>query len=634
MDFPSFWGERPRSWKRNCESYFRIFHLDPELWVDTAAMHFTGAAMVWLENNEFHLSKMEWEKFCTIVCDQFERNEFSGLLRQLFHLRQSESVSEYTTKFNELMHALLAHSTTWDPALFPSRFVDGLKDKIRVVVLVHNPKDLDTAVSLAYLQEEALEISKRKEGRRSDNGVVNRSHLRGAMPLPPPPGRPPPTPPAIGDGSRPASAEGARGANSVEERLTTLRAYRRARGLCYMCGEKWSRDHKCAAAVQLHVVQEMFEVLGMSSRENQEAVSDTSSECHTISKAALEGSVAPRTIRLQGKLQSQQVLMLVDSGSSHSFISSVLAAKLQGVRHSPKALKVKIADGGQLLCNQEITRCSWSVQGHKFCTDLKVLPLGCYDMIIGMDSLEEHSPMDVHWGQKHMSFDHHGKRITLRGVQPKMDDCHPVSVEQLHFLMAHNDIHQLVQLQTVSDQKEGGGELEIPPEIAELLVQFESLFQDPTGLPPARPFDHKIPLIPGAQPVNIRPYRYNPFQKDEIERQVKEMLRQGIIQESYSPYASPVLLVQKKDLSWRFCVDYRHLNAITVKNRFPMPVVEELLDELAGAVWFTSLDLKAGYHQIRMAPEDVFKTAFKTHLGLNSKSCRMGLLMLPEHSKE
>lgn len=203
------------------------------------------------------------------------------------------------------MHALIAHSTTWDPALFPSHFVDGLKDEIRAVVIVYNPKDLDTAVSLAYLQEEALEISKRKEPRRSDSGFGSRSHLRGVMPLPPPPGRPPPVSTVTGDEACGPRIEGARSVNSVEERLTTLRAYRCARGLCYMCGEKWSRDHKCVAAVQLHVVQEMFEVLGMPSRDSPDAMSDTSSECHTISKAALEGSMAPQTIRLQGRIQSQ-----------------------------------------------------------------------------------------------------------------------------------------------------------------------------------------------------------------------------------------------------------------------------------------------------------------------------------------
>lgn len=119
-------------------------------------MHFTGAAMLWLENGGFDLDRMQWEEFCALVRDQFGHNEFTVLLRQLVHLWQTGSMSEYTSQFNETMHALLAHSNTWDPALFPSRFVDGLKDEIRVVVLVHNPKDLDTAVSLAYLQEEAL----------------------------------------------------------------------------------------------------------------------------------------------------------------------------------------------------------------------------------------------------------------------------------------------------------------------------------------------------------------------------------------------------------------------------------------------------------------------------------------------
>lgn len=139
----------------------------------------------------------------------------------------------------------------------------------------------------------------------------------------------------------------------------------------------------------------------------------------------------------------------------------------------------------------------------------------------------------------------------------------------------------------------------ISEEAQRLLEEFPELMNEPTELPPSRlDFDHTIPLLEGANSVNIRPYRYPAVQKSVIEELVEEMLQKGIIQTSSSPFASPVVLVKKKDGGWRLCVDYGMLNKLTVKNRYPIPLIEDLFDELGGARVFSKLDLKSGYHQI------------------------------------
>jgi len=154
------------------------------------------------------------------------------------------------------------------------------------------------------------------------------------------------------------------------------------------------------------------------------------------------------------------------------------------------------------------------------------------------------------------------------------------------------------------------------PILHPLMTAYTDLFQEPTTLPPSRgPFDNKIPLKEGASPVNLRPYRHSLRHKDIIEKLVGELLDRGVLQPSSSLFASPVVLVGKKDGTWRLCVDYRELNKFTVKDKFPIPIIKELLDELAGSAVYSKIDLRAGYHQLGMVVQDIYKTAFKTHSG-------------------
>jgi hypothetical protein len=141
------------------------------------------------------------------------------------------------------------------------------------------------------------------------------------------------------------------------------------------------------------------------------------------------------------------------------------------------------------------------------------------------------------------------------------------------------------------------------------------VFAEPKCLPPNQTHDYAIPLVEGAGQVSVRPYRYHFLQKGEIEKIVKELLDSRVIRHSTSPFSSPVLLVRKANGIWRMCMDYRSLNKVTMKDKFPIPVVDELLDELCDAQIFSKLDLRSGYHQIQVVGQDFPKTAFPTHEG-------------------
>jgi hypothetical protein len=234
------------------------------------------------------------------------------------------------------------------------------------------------------------------------------------------------------------------------------------------------------------------------------------------------------------------------------------------------------------------------------------IPMGGFDVVIGTQWLQSLGTMDLNFQELFMEFSLEGKEIELRGITGKPSKV--ISSNGMTKLLKKGHQGVIAQLCSLDVQT---SKPFIPLDFHGIIDKHSILFEDiPKGLPPTRNHDHDIHLIPGSVPPNIRMYIYPYAQKSEIEHMVEEMLEAGIIIPSQSSYSAPMVMVFKKDGSWCMCPDYKELNKITIKYKFPITVIDEFLDELHGAIYFTNLDLCSQYHHIRMKEEDIPKTTF------------------------
>jgi hypothetical protein len=264
--------------------------------------------------------------------------------------------------------------------------------------------------------------------------------------------------------------------------------------------------------------------------------SETSGQlCAFLSEVAVTGVEGPRAMRLYGSMHGCDIMILVDSVSSHSFISSHMASQLSGVSPLVYSLSVRVANGASVVCDSQFNQIQWEVQGYSFHSDFKVMSLTHFDVILGYDWLEMFSPMKVHWKAKWMIIPYGQSYMLIQGI---LSLLLPGDVVQISQLAVDDEAVASVTDQVADDV--------VLPEIEQLLHSYADLFATQVSFPPPRECSHTILLIPGASSVNIRPYRYAPLLKNEIEHQVKQMLEAGLIQPSNNSYSSPVLLVKKK----------------------------------------------------------------------------------------
>ncbi|GJR52649.1 putative reverse transcriptase domain-containing protein [Tanacetum coccineum] len=283
--------------------------------------------------------------------------------------------------------------------------------------------------------------------------------------------------------------------------------------------------------------------------------------------------------------------MLFDSGADRSFVSSTFSALLDVAPSTlDTSYAVELADGRISETNVVLRGCTLGLLGHPFDIDLMPVELGSFDVIIGMDWLAKYHALIV-CDEKVVRIPYGDEVLIIRG-----DDCDGGT--------------QVTSKKTEDKSKE--------KRLEDVLIvqEFTEVFpKDLPGLLPARQVEFQIDLVPGAAHVARAPYRLEPAKMQELSTQLQKLSDKGFIRPSSSPWGAPILFVKKKDGSFRMCIDYRELNKLTVKNRYPLPRIDDLFDQLQGSRVYSKIDLRSGYHQLRVCEEDIPKTAFRTRYG-------------------
>ncbi|KAD4586096.1 hypothetical protein E3N88_23697 [Mikania micrantha] len=301
--------------------------------------------------------------------------------------------------------------------------------------------------------------------------------------------------------------------------------------------------------------------------------------------------------------------ILFDTGADRSFISSEFS-KLLDITPTPLDYKytVELADG-KLIETQHIFRgCVMVLANHELEIDLMPVTLGSFDVVVGMDWLSTNQT-EIVCNEKIVRVTlQNREQISIQGERRGI----PLNIMSCMKANKYLQKGYTAILALIAEQPKKERKIE---DIA-VVRDFPEVFpEDLPGLPPKRQVEFQIDLTPGAAPIAKAPYRLAPTEMQELSNQLQELLDKGFIRPSFSPWGAPVLFVKKKDGSFRMCIDYRELNKVTIKNRYPLPRIDDLFDQLQGSSYYSKIDLRSGYHQLRIQENDIPKTAFRTRYG-------------------
>jgi hypothetical protein len=311
-------------------------------------------------------------------------------------------------------------------------------------------------------------------------------------------------------------------------------------------------------------------------------------------------------IEVEGMINNRPLVILIYSGASHSYVDPRVVESLHLTKSKhEKSWSVQLATGTKWKVTELVKSCSVDMKGMSTKAELNILPLGSYDCLIGMDWLDQHHALLDCQKKRFTCLDEEGNQVTVQVI------CRVVVVREISAMQLKKCYWKGCQL-FAAQVEEVFQDVVSNIEDHRVLKEFKDVFQEVPGLPPKRDIDFSINLMPGEAPVSKAPYRTSTPEQKELQLQLEELLRKGYIRPSVSPWGAPVLFVKKKDGTMRLCINFRQLNKVTVKNKYPLPRIDDLFDQLKDAKVFLKIDLQSGYHQVRIKDKDISKTAFRT----------------------
>ncbi|GJR64078.1 putative reverse transcriptase domain-containing protein [Tanacetum coccineum] len=617
-------------WFEKTESVFSISECAERNKVKFAAATLQGRALTWWNSQVATLglevvNAKSWNDMKIMMREEFcPPEEIQRMEVELWNLRVKDSnIAAYTQRFNELV--LLC------PEMVPSEkkkveaYVRGLPENIKGETTSSRPIVLNEAVRMAHtLMEQKLqakaeriaESNKRKweNNNNNNNNNNNRGNYRNNNRH------------NQNNNQRHGNARALTTTQNAGTNQTGVASKCNRCGIChfgqcppkcYKCGkmghkEKDCRSRNVASGSNARSTVVCYECGERGHKSNacpkraDRQGGDVRGQAYVVRDA--EHNQGPNVVTGTFLLNNRYVTILFDSGADKSFVD-VRLSHLLDIKPAKlnTSYEVELADGKVVCTNTVLKGCTLNLLNHLFDIDLMPIELGTFDVIIGMDWLVERDAVIV-CGKKEVHVPYKNKTLVVKG------DSGASRLKVISCIKARKYIERGSQLflAQVTEKEPSKKQLQDVP----VIRNFPEVFPDDLpGLPPSRQVEFRIELVPGAAPVARAPYRLAPSELKELSDQLKELLEKGFIRPSSSPWGAPVLFVKKKDGSFRMCIDYRELNKLTVKNRYPLPRIDDLFDQLQGSSIYSKIDLRSGYHQLRIREEDIPITAFRTRYG-------------------